>query len=446
MIIHDPAKVQSDGYLDRTPPIQYILLTLLFAMWAAAAALNDILITAFKSVFSLSDLATGFVQTAFYLGYFVIAIPAARVIRKFTYKSAIMIGLVLYIIGCCMFIPASHMGTYWVFLVALFVIAVGLSFLETSANTYSAMMGTEKSATRRLNISQTMYPIGSIAGILMGKYMVFGSGDSLTSKLAAATSEAQKHAIAQDSLNATLQPYKVIIAILVVILIMFAITDFPSCKPMKQPDGPQAGLGETLRYLCKGRDFVISIVTQFIYIGMQTAVWSFTIRLALDLDKNMNERAASNFMLLSYALFFVGRGSASWLMGRFRPAQVLRAYSIIGTLCMFYVVFGPGLTPVYAAAASVLFFAPCWPTIYGSALECIKEPRYKETGGAIIVMSIIGGAIIPVLQGWVSDAMGSMQKSFIVSALCYVVVLVYFIFMARKEKGAKLNSEVSKEN
>lgn len=118
MIIHDPAKVQSDGYLDRTPPIQYILLTLLFAMWAAAAALNDILITAFKSVFSLSDLATGFVQTAFYLGYFVIAIPAARVIRKFTYKSAIMIGLVLYIIGCCMFIPASHMGTYWVFLVS----------------------------------------------------------------------------------------------------------------------------------------------------------------------------------------------------------------------------------------------------------------------------------------------------------------------------------------
>lgn len=446
MLIQDASTLNPDGYLDRTPRIQFALLTTLFALWAAAAALNDILITAFKSVFSLSDLATGFVQTAFYFGYFVIAIPAARLIRRFTYKTAIIIGLILYIIGCFLFIPAGHVGTYSVFLVALFVIAVGLSFLETSANTYSSMMGTKESSTRRLNISQTMYPIGSIAGILLGKYLVFGSGDSLQGKLAAATSEAQKHAIAEQSLNATLQPYKVIIVILMVILVMFIITDFPTCKPIKEDGGPQAGLGETLNYLRHDKDFVISIVTQFVYMAMQTSVWSFTTRLALELDRNLNERAASNFMLISYALFFVGRGTASWLMGKFRPAKVLQAYSVLGAICMIYVVFGPGMTSVYAATASVLFFAPCWPTIYGSALECVKEPRYKETGGAIIVMAIIGGAVGPVIQGWASDTMGSMQKSFVVSAICYVIILAYFVHMARSDKKVAVETVNSKEN
>ena len=151
-------------------------------------------------------------------------------------------------------------------------------------------------------------------------------------------------------------------------------------------------------------------------------------------------------MLISYALFFVGRGTASWLMGKFRPAKVLQAYSVLGAICMIYVVFGPGMTSVYAATASVLFFAPCWPTIYGSALECVKEPRYKETGGAIIVMAIIGGAVGPVIQGWASDTMGSMQKSFVVSAICYVIILAYFVHMARSDKKVAVETVNSKEN
>lgn len=432
MLIKNRATVRPDGYLDRTPWLQFGLLATLFALWATAASLNDILITAFKSVFALSDLATGFVQTAFYLGYFVIAIPAARVIRRFTYKTAILIGLVLYIAGCILFIPAGHAGTYTLFLVALFVIAVGLSFLETSANTYSSMMGSEATATQRLNISQTVYPIGSILGILMGKYLVFGSGASLQEQLATASSEAEKHRIAQESLLATLEPYKVIIGILIVVLVGFLVTEFPDCKPQRDGEQVHAGLGETLAYLSRDREFVIGIVTQFIYIGMQTTVWSFTIRLALELDKSLNERAATNFMIMSFALFFVGRASASWLMGRYRPVRVLQAYSVIGTICMFAVVFAPGLVPVYAAVASVLFFAPCWPTIYGSSLECIRDNRYKETGGAIIVMSIIGGAVMPVVQGWVSDSLGSLQTSFIVPALAYVVVLAYFTYMTKR--------------
>lgn len=436
MLIKNPAKVRDDGYLEKTPWFQFSLLALLFSLWAAAAALNDILITAFKSVFTLTDLATAFVQSAFYLGYFVIAIPAARVIRKFTYKTAIMVGLVLYIVGCLLFLPASHAGTYAMFLVALFVLAVGLSFLETSANTYASMMGPQRNATQRLNIAQTIYPLGSILGIVMGKYLVFGSGASLEEQLANAAPE-QQHAIAESALQAILQPYKVIVVILIVVLILFAISDFPSCKPKKTEVDDHAGVLETLKYLFSQRDFVIGIVTQFVYIGMQTTVWSFTIRLALEEDQSLNERAASTFMIISFALFFVGRGVASSLMSRFSAARILQIASVLGVLCLTYTVLVPGITSVYAAVASVLFFAPCWPTIYGATLETIGEPRYRETGGAIIVMSIIGGAVQPVIQGFASDQIGSLRISFIVPLLAFVVVLAYFTYMTRRPRAVE---------
>lgn len=168
-----------DGYLNKTPIFQFILLSCLFPLWGCAASLNDILITQFKSVFELSNFASALVQSAFYGGYFLIAIPASLVIKKNTYKFAILVGLTLYIGGCTMFFPASHMATYTMFLAAIFAIAIGLSFLETAANTYSSMIGPKETAILRLNISQTFYPIGAIAGILLGKYLVFHDGDSL---------------------------------------------------------------------------------------------------------------------------------------------------------------------------------------------------------------------------------------------------------------------------
>ena len=161
-----------DGYLNKTPLFQFILLSCLFPLWGCAAALNDILITQFKSVFSLSNFASALVQSAFYGGYFLIAIPASLVIKKTSYKVAILIGLTLYIVGCTLFFPASHMATYTMFLAAIFAIAIGLSFLETAANTYSSMIGPKAYATLRLNISQTFYPIGAASGILLGKYLV----------------------------------------------------------------------------------------------------------------------------------------------------------------------------------------------------------------------------------------------------------------------------------
>ncbi len=168
-----------NGYLNKTPIFQFILLSCLFPLWGAAASLNDVLITQFKSVFDLSDFASALVQSAFYGGYFLISIPASMVIKKTTYKTAILCGLIFYIVGCSLFFPASHMATYTMFLAAVFAIAIGLGFLETASNTYSTMLGPEKYSTLRLNISQTFYPIGAAAGILLGKYLIFEDGTVL---------------------------------------------------------------------------------------------------------------------------------------------------------------------------------------------------------------------------------------------------------------------------
>lgn len=432
MLINHDARQQGDGYLNKTPIFQFILLSILFPMWGVAASLNDILITQFKTVFTLSDLATAFVQSAFYGGYFLIAIPASLVIRRSTYKLAIMIGLLCYIVGCLLFFPASHMATYGVFLLALFAIAIGLSFLETSANTYSSMIGPKAHSTLRLNISQTFYPIGSIAGILLGKYLVFGDGEALHKQAAGLTPEEHK-AFAAELLQKTLLPYTYIIVVLVVVMIVFALTKYPTCKPLADPTHvAKAKISETLRYLARNGNFRKGIFAQFLYVGMQTAVWSFTIRLALNLDDTLNERNASTFMIFSFVAFFLGKFIANLLMARWDPNAVLIGYSVLGVISLAYVVFVPNMSAVWAAIVASGLFGPCWATIYSRTLDTIADKRHTETGGAAIVMSIIGGAVVPVIQGFVSDLTGSMQFAFLVSMVCFAAVLVFFVDQYRR--------------
>ena len=427
-----------NGYLDRTPIFQFILLSCLFPLWGAAAALNEILITQFKSVFELSHFASALVQSAFYGGYFLIAIPASLIIKKSTYKAAILIGLGLYIVGCMLFFPAANMGTYTMFLFALFAIATGLSFLETAANTYSAMIGREQDANLRLNISHTFYPIGAILGIVLGKYLIFQDGASMESMLAGMSAQ-EALAFRLEALQNTLQPYRYLIMVLMLVFALFAITRFPACKIQNtgQQKVNNPGFGQTLRYLAGNRKFKRGIVAQFLYVGMQVAVWSFTIRLALDLS-DINERTASNFMIYSFICFFIGKFVANFLMARFQTAKVLVAYSVIGALVLAYVCLVPNITAVYAAVAVSILFGPCWATIYARTLETVDN-RYTEISGAVLVMSIVGAAVIPALQGLVSDMIGSLQHSFFVSMLCFVYVGYYFVMDMKSEQTDSAN-------
>lgn len=412
-----------DGYLNKIPLFQFILLSCLFPLWGCAAALNDILITQFKSVFLLSNFASALVQSAFYGGYFLIAIPASLVIKKSSYKMAILIGLTLYIAGCTLFFPASHMATYTMFLAAIFAIAIGLSFLETAANTYSSMLGPKAQATLRLNISQTFYPIGAVAGILLGKYLVFSEGDSLTKQMASMTPE-QIHNFKLLMLENTLEPYKYMIIVLVVVMTLFMLTRFPACKMTQTTAHKRPTTKETLRYLATNSRFRRGIVAQFLYVGMQVAVWSFTIRLALELG-DINERDASTFMIYSFVCFFIGKFVANILMTRFTPAKVLTMYSIVGALFLAYVALVPSFSAVYVAVAVSILFGPCWATIYAGTLDTVDN-EHTEMAGAVIVMAIVGAAVVPAVQGYVADMFHSLQLSFLVSMLCFVYVGFYF--------------------
>lgn len=428
-----------NGYLTKTPIFQFILLSCLFPLWAAAASLNDILITQFKSVFTLSDFASALVQSAFYGGYFLISIPASMVIQKTTYKTSILIGLFFYIVGCSLFFPASHMATYTMFLFALFSIAIGLGFLETAANTYSTLIGPQKGATLRLNISQTFQPVGALAGILLGKYLVFQEGESLSSQMAQLTTAEELHAFKLEMLQYTLEPYHMIIYVLIGVFILFALTKFPSCKVRQDEKTKEEtpGLLVSFRYLSGNCRFKKGILAQFLYVGMQTAVWSFTIRLVLTINPEFNERLASDFMIMSFVCFFIGKFIANFLMTKFSSNKVLIAYSVIGMALLLYISFVPNMGAAYMAVAVSFLLGPCWATIYAQILESV-EKKYTVTAGAVIVMSIIGGAIVPAIQGLLSDLTGSMQFSFIVNVFCFMYIGKYFYDESKIEAGANI--------
>ena len=433
-------KQLSDGYLSRTPMFTFLLVSMIFPLWGAAASLNDILITQFKTVFQLNDLATAFVQSAFYGGYFLIAIPASLVIKKSSYKFAIMIGLFAYIVGCSLFFPASRMATYSMFLVAIFAIAIGLSFLETACDTYSSMLGPKKTANARLNFSQTLVPLGDMLGIVLGKYLIFGNGGNLSEKMSH-MAPAARQAYGEKMLQLTLQPYKYILGVLLIIFVIIAFTKMPAAKATAEgaeeattadAKAEKVTLRETLKYLSHNKRYQRGVMAQVFYVGMQTNVWSFTIRLALNLNHSISDSAASTFMIFSYAMWFFGKVVANWLMNRFSITKVLTIYSFLGTLSLLATFLIPNMTAVYTAILASFFFGPEWPTIYAHTLDTVTEKKYTETSGAILVMAIIGGAVMPLLQGAVSD-LTTMQFSFIVPVICFVIVTTYFFFEHRYE-------------
>lgn len=428
----------ADGYLSKTPLFQFILVSLIFPLWGTAASLNDILITQFKTVFQLNDAATAFVQSAFYGGYFLIAIPASLIIKKNSYKFAIMTGLIFYIVGCGLFFPASRVATYSMFLVAIFAIAIGLSFLETSCDTYSSMLGPKQFATMRLNISQTLVPLGDIMGIVLGKYLIFGSVGNLSEKMSTMHGAA-RIAYGEQMLQLTLRPYKYILIVLIVMLVIFALTPMPRAKATAQStaaveaEEEKPSLVETIKYLSHNKRYMKGVLTQFFYAGVQTTVWSFTIRLALNLDNKITDSAASTFMIYSYIAWFVGKLVANVFISRYSITRVLTWFSLLGTLSLVVTFTIPSMIAVYTAILTSFFFGPEWPTIYTHTLDAITEKKYTETGGAIIVMALIGGAIIPAIQGLVSDMTGSMQFSFIVPAIGFLIITLYFFFEHRFE-------------
>ena len=397
--------------LEKKYLLPFILVTSLFALWGLANNMTDTLLAAFKKIMQMSDTQTSFIQMAFYGAYFCVALPAALFIRKYSYKKGVILGLLLYAAGAILFLPAASTASYAFYLVAIYIMASGCSVLETTANPYIMSMGSPETATRRLNIAQSFNPIGSILGILVSKYFIL-----------------------QDiSLYSVSGTYAGLGVVLLVIMVVMLFARMPEGKD----ETKQASLINTFGRLAKNKKYIWGVVAQFFYVGAQIGVWSFTIRLVMK-ELGYVEAQAATLYLISIIGFCASRFVYTWLMKYVAPVRLLAAGSVLSAVCALVVVMAGGWLAVIALVLISVFMSLMFPTIYGIALGSLNENDNErgdvKIGASGLIMAILGGALITPLQGMVSDASGSINTSYVVPLVCFIVVLCYALFAVRNEK------------
>lgn len=395
--------------IERKYLLPFILVTSLFALWGLANNMTDTLLAAFRKIMQMSDLQTSFIQMAFYGAYFCIALPAALFIRQYSYKSGVILGLILYAGGALLFWPAAKAESYAFYLIAIYILASGCSVLETTANPYIMSMGSPETATRRLNIAQSFNPIGSILGILVSKYFIL-----------------------QDiSLYSVSGTYAGVGIVLLAIMVVMLFAKMPEGKD----ETKQASLINTFGRLAKNKKYIWGVVAQFFYVGAQIGVWSFTIRLVMK-ELGYMEAQAATLYLISIIGFCASRFVYTWLMKYVAPVRLLAAGSVLSAVCALVVVMAGGWVAVIALVLISAFMSLMFPTIYGIALGSLNENDDEKgdvkIGASGLIMAILGGALITPLQGMVSDATGSINVSYLVPFGCFVVVMMYAIMCMRK--------------
>ncbi len=407
-----------------TPLLPFALITSLFLMWGLANNMTDTLLAAFKRIMSMTDYQTAFVQYAFYGAYFCLAIPAAILIKKFTYKAGVLIGLGLFIAGALLFYPASQTMVYSHFLTALFILAGGLSILETTANPYIIAMGPEETGTRRLNFAQSFNPIGSIIGVLLSKFFILSNLNQADAAQRAAMSPEQLQAIQAEELGAVMGPYVGVAFFLLALWLAIAFTKMPKASD----EDDNIDFISAFRRLIRRPHYVWAVVAQFFYVGAQIGVWSFTIRYVMQ-ELKLNEDQAASYYLAALILFLASRFACTFLMRFIEPRRLLLAMALLAMAFTAGVIFGRGQTAVYALVAISACMSLMFPTIYGLGLRGLGQDT--KIGGSGLIMAILGGAVLTGLQGKVSDLTGSIHYAFFVPLFCFAVVAFYG-FAARR--------------
>lgn len=394
--------------IDRRHAVPFALVTSMFLLWGLANNMTDTLLAAFKRIMSMSDTQTSLIQFAFYGSYFCFALPAALFIRRRSFKSGIILGLLLYAAGAMLFLPAARVASYGFYLVAIYVMAGGCSVLETTANPYVMSMGDPRTATRRLNIAQSFNPVGSILGILMSKYFILDE-------------------ISLYSISGT---YAALGLVLLGILVVMLFARMPSGKDDDRSDS----VGASFRRLLSNRLYRRGVVAQFFYVGAQIGVWSFTIRLVMQ-ETGRLEAAASSIYLLSIVGHCLSRFIYTGLMRWFSPSRLLTFGGVMSALLSLTVVLsaGTGWLCITSLVLISSFMSLMFPTIYGIALGGIMRgdhPGDSKIGASGLIMSILGGALLTPLQGMVSDHT-NIYTSYAVPAFCFVVVTAYAVYAHR---------------
>lgn len=394
--------------IDRRHAVPFALVTSMFLLWGLANNMTDTLLAAFKRIMSMSDTQTSLIQFAFYGSYFCFALPAALFIRRRSFKSGIILGLLLYAAGAMLFLPAARVASYGFYLVAIYVMAGGCSVLETTANPYVMSMGDPRTATRRLNIAQSFNPVGSILGILMSKYFILDD-------------------ISLYSISGT---YAALGLVLLGILVVMLFARMPSGKDDDRSDS----VGASFRRLLSNRLYRRDVVAQFFYVGAQIGVWSFTIRLVMQ-ETGRLEAAASSIYLLSIIGHCLSRFIYTGLMRWFSPSRLLTFGGVMSALLSLTVVLSAGTGWICITSLVLIssFMSLMFPTIYGIALGGIMRgdhPGDSKIGASGLIMSILGGALLTPLQGMVSDHT-NIYTSYAVPAFCFVVVTAYAVYAHR---------------
>ena len=414
----------------RRSVLPLVLVVSLFFLWGVANNLNDILIRQFKKAFELTDFESGLVQSAFYLGYFLFAIPAGLVMRRYGYKAGIVIGLVLYGAGAFLFYPAANLRTYGFFLFALFVIASGLSFLETSANPFVTVLGPPEGAERRLNFAQAFNPLGSITGVVIGRFFIF-SGTDYTPAQIAALSPGARAAYDAAETGSVQAPYAAIGIVVLALALLILLTRFPAVHESHDPKAREEAKWRELR----GRwRFFFAVAAQFVYVGAQVGVWSYLIRYAEGTGPGTADRRAADFLIVSLVLFMVGRFAGAALMRRVAPSLLLAVFAAVNALLAAVAIAIPGYVGLYALIASSFFMSVMFPTIFALGVSGLGEVR--KLASSVLVMAIVGGAVLTPAMGALSGFAG-INWSMAVPLVCFAVVLGFALSIRRETRQAQ---------
>ena len=413
--------------------LPFILITTCFALWGFANDITNPMVKAFSKIFRMNVTQGALVQVAFYGGYFAMAFPAAIFIKKFSYKSGILVGLLLYAMGAFLFFPAKMSGDYYPFLAAYFILTCGLSFLETSANPYILTMGPEENATRRLNLAQSFNPLGSLAGMYVAMNLIQARLNPMSTAERASLSDSEFAVMNQSDLTILIAPY---LAIGAVVLAMFLLILFMR-MPINGDKDKTFHFGATIRRLFAVSNYREGVIAQFFYVGAQIMCWTFIIQYGtrIFMAQGMGEQAAEvmsqKYNIAAMVIFCVSRFLATYLMKFFNPGKMLRTFAITAAILMLGVIGLQNIWGLYSLVAVSACMSLMFPTIYGIALKGMGED--SKFGAAGLIMAILGGSILPPLQariidmGTIGDLFPAVNASFILPLICFMVVAWYGI-------------------
>ena len=411
--------------------LPFVIVTCCFALWGFANDITNPMVKAFSKIFRMSVTEGALVQVAFYGGYFCMALPAAMFIRRHSFKSGIVTGLALYALGVLLFIPARAIGSFAPFLLAYFILTCGLSFLETTANPYILLMGDRETATRRLNLAQSFNPIGSLAGMFVAMNFIQARLSPLDTAQRALLDDARFEALKQSDLGVLVQPYALLSVVIILLLVVMLVVKIPAVRQAAREQ--RAPLWPAVKRLWGNKSYRNGVVAQFFYVGAQITCWTFIIQYGtrVFMAEGMGEQAAEvlsqRYNIVAMVLFCLMRFVNIYLMKYVKPDRLMAFFAALALLLLCGVIFVGGRVGMCCLVGVSACMSLMFPTIYGIALGDVGEDT--EVGSAGLIMAILGGSLLPAFQAMIIDSdvtfMPAVNLSFVVPAICFVVVLFY---------------------